>query len=120
MPKKDKEEKVERNVKAEKVVPRQPTPDVFEGRTFKDANEVPMVFTGTFEDCEFKMDSLERRNFSGVKFKGCKFPKDFKFVRCNLYNATGVDEVTKERCLVARLPRPPAPETTKDTKKKKR
>lgn len=88
------------------------------GKTFKTAEEVPLVFTGTFEDCEFKMDTLEKRNFANVKFVKCTFAKGFKFIRCNLFGATGVENAEKEHCLVARSTPIKAPKGDKPKKKR--
>lgn len=69
------------------------------GQVFKTEKDVPRVFSGTFEECEFQMSELTERNFATAKFVKCKFGKDFKFVNCNLGRATGVDKVTMVNCL---------------------
>ena len=93
----------------------------FKNVTFEKDKDVPMVYTGTFEGCKFEMKTLEKKNFAHVNFVDCDFSKGFKFVRCNLYGATGVENVEKEMCLVAAPPpkTPVAPKMAKADKKKR-
>ena len=92
----------------------------FKDVTFEKDKDVPMVYTGTFEGCKFEMKTLEKKNFAHAKFVDCTFSKGFKFVRCNLYGASGVDDVEKEMCLVASPPpKMPVASKAKADKKKR-
>jgi hypothetical protein len=75
-------------------------PRLIKNKTFRNSNEVPQAFIGTIENVSFEMSSLELRNFSDVTFKNCKFPKNFKFIRCNLHGAKGLpSDIQMEGCL---------------------
>jgi hypothetical protein len=94
--------------------------NTFKGVVFTDEKDIPMVYTGTFDGCEFKMDAIEKRNFAGARFLNCKFANGFKFIRCNLYGASGIENVEKEGCFVARSsPTPPAPKGMEKNKRQR-
>ena len=69
------------------------------GKTYTDGDEVPSVFTGTFESCNFNMKELKNKNLQ-AKFKGCTFQKGLKFIECNLHGAEGIPkDVEMQNCL---------------------